>query len=358
MNQDVLVFHLAMWVYQKVVRYIYIYIYVSLYKILKPYDCCAQLSSLYEYGILYQSSLLAVPRSRSGQMDANVSSNDLTICVMFIFSRWVGNDLLTETWVFVGTSLDSDMVEVEIPETSWNIFWVWFGRSWGFFGACNLHVSFKNINLATGHQLIHEELVLLVHGFLRDWRHRCRQLLSSMGSADRISDESPSPDGRKYFENLVQEDSEVVVSNWIWRWVTSTRWQKMVSNCFYFYPIPREMIQFDEHMVSNGLVQPPNWIPICIVNRSLSLSNHELEKATIITPYSFKKEPLPDFHGERTHSHDNISWCGHLSRLKLMESDSFRFWFGRWCSLYSIASTVTVSDFFHFPKACPNYWGL
>ena len=51
-------------------------------------------------------------------MDANVSSNDLTICVMFIFSRWVGNDLLTETWVFVGTSLDSDMVEVEIPETS------------------------------------------------------------------------------------------------------------------------------------------------------------------------------------------------------------------------------------------------
>jgi len=70
-----------------------------------------------------------------------------------------------------------------------------------------------DINLATGHQLIHEELVLLVHGFLRDWRHRCRQLLSSMGSADRISDESPSPDGRKYLKILVQEDSEVVVSN-------------------------------------------------------------------------------------------------------------------------------------------------
>lgn len=25
---------------------------------------------------------------------------------------------------------------------------------------------------------------------------------------------------------------------------------------------------------------------------------------------------------------------------------------------YSIASTVTVSDMFHIPKACPNYWGL
>ena len=158
----------------------------------------------------------------------------------------------------------------------------------------------------------------------------------------------------------MQEDSEVVVSNWIWRRVTSTRWQKMVSNCFYFYPDLQGNDPIWRAYGFKWVGSTTNWIPIYIVNRSLSLSlsNHELEKATIITPYNFEKEPLPDFHGERTHSHDNISWCGHLGRLKLMESDSFRFRFGRWCSLYSIASTVTVSDFFHIPKACPNYWGL
>ena len=178
-------------------------------KILKPYDCCAQWASLYEYGILYQSSLLAVPRSRSGQINPNVSCNDLTvlaqpfrhshICVMFIFTGWEGNGLLTEAWGFIGTNLDSDMI------------WWKYLKHLETYSGCDLvglavflvlatYMFPFDINSATGHQLIHEELVLLVHGFLRDWRHRCRQLLSSMGSADRISDESPSPDGRKYLK--------------------------------------------------------------------------------------------------------------------------------------------------------------
>ena len=63
-----------------------------------------------------------------------------------------------------------------------------------------------DLNLATDHQLIHEELVLLVHGVLRDWRHCCRQLFSAEHGIPcwSISDESPKSDGRmEMFENLV-----------------------------------------------------------------------------------------------------------------------------------------------------------
>ncbi len=107
----------GMWVYQRVVRNI-----SSRYQSHNmSYDCLCILLLLMQIGHHFMSrDLLSIftigcSKEQVRPNKPNLSSNDLTsvaepahchIFVRFIFTDWVENDLLTETWCFVGTNLD------------------------------------------------------------------------------------------------------------------------------------------------------------------------------------------------------------------------------------------------------------
>ena len=255
-------------------------------KILKPYDCCAQWSSLSEYGILCS-------KEQVRPINPNGSSSDLTILAQpFRHSHMcvMGRERCTYWNMGIFWCLQPTCFPLI---STWQLVTSWFTRNWYFW-----FMVFFVIGVTVVGSCFHpwDQLIESVMSL----RHQMEGNIWKF-SAGRFL-------GGGFKLNLAAGDIQKMAKNGFKLFLflpgSAGKWSNLTSIFFKW-------------------VETTNWIPIYIVNRSLSLSLQSWTWKSY-NRYPVQQEPLPDFHGERTHSHDNISWCGHLSRLALRGIWQFR----------------------------------